>query len=99
MKKWMNGVVGGALTVLLFGSTGVMASEEEELYGAAAVSEGETYTIEEMLVYAIQDEYMAEASYLAIMEAFGTVKPFTSIAKAEGHTHFLAVAAVRNLRI
>ena len=44
MKKWMNGVVGGALTVLLFSGTGVMASEDEELYGAAAVSEGETYT-------------------------------------------------------
>ena len=83
MKKWRNGIVGGTLAVLLFSGTGVMASEDEELYGAAAVSEGETYTIEEMLVYAIQDEYMAEASYLAIMEAYGTIKPFTSISKAE----------------
>ena len=64
MKKWRNGIVGGTLAVSLFSGTGVMASEDEELYGAAAVSEGETYTIEEMLVYAIQDEYMAEASYL-----------------------------------
>lgn len=86
MKKWRNGIVGGTLAVSLFSGTGVMASEDEELYGAAAVSEGETYTIEEMLVYAIQDEYMAEASYLAIMEAYGTIKPFTSISKAEG-TH------------
>jgi hypothetical protein len=86
MKKWRNGIVGGTLAVLLFSGTGVMASEDEELYGAAAVSEGETYTIEEMLVYAIQDEYMAEASYLAIMDAYGTIKPFTSISKAEG-TH------------
>ena len=83
MKKWRNGIVGGTLAVSLFSGTGVMASEDEELYGAAAVSEGETYTIEEMLVYAIQDEYMAEASYLAIMEAYGTIKPFTSISKAE----------------
>ena len=86
MKKWRNGIVGGALAVLLFSGTGVMASEDEALYGAAAVSEGETYTIEEMLVYAIQDEYMAEAVYEAIMDVYGTVKPFTSIAKAEG-TH------------
>jgi hypothetical protein len=86
MKKWRYGIVGGTLAVLLFSGTGVMASEDEELYGAAAVSEGETYTIEEMLVYAIQDEYMAEASYLAIMDAYGTIKPFTSISKAEG-TH------------
>ena len=83
MKKWRNGIVGGALAVLLFSGTGIMASEDEGEYGAAAVSEGETYTIEEMLVYAIQDEYMAEASYLAIMDAYGTIKPFTSISKAE----------------
>ena len=82
MKKWRNGIVVGTLAVLLFSGTGVMASEDEELYGAAAVSEGETYTIEEMLVYAIQDEYMAEASYLAIMDAYGTVKPFTSTSSA-----------------
>jgi hypothetical protein len=86
MKKWRNGIVGGALAVLLFSGTGIMASEDEGEYGAAAVSEGETYSVEEMLVYAIQDEYMAEASYLAIMDAYGTIKPFTSIAKAEG-TH------------
>ena len=86
MKKWRNGIVGGALAVLLFSGTGIMASEDEGEYGAAAVSEGETYSVEEMLVYAIQDEYMAEASYLAIMDAYGTVKPFTNIAKAEG-TH------------
>ncbi|WP_319467607.1 DUF2202 domain-containing protein [uncultured Trichococcus sp.] len=86
MKKWRNGIVGGALAVLLFSGTGIMASEDEWEYGAAAVSEGETYSVEEMLLYAIQDEYMAEASYDAIMEAYGTVKPFTNIAKAEG-TH------------
>ena len=84
MKKWRNGAAGGALAVLLFSGTGVMASEEEELYGAASVSEGETYTIEEMLIYAIEDEYMAEAAYEAIMDEYGKVKPFTSIAKAEG---------------
>lgn len=86
MKRWMNGAVGGALAVLMFSGTGVMASEDEGDYGAAAVNEGETYTVEEMLLYAIEDEYMAEASYIAIMDAYGTVKPFTSIAKAEG-TH------------
>jgi len=86
MKRWRNGIVGGALAVLMFSGTGLMASEDEELYGEAAVSEGETYTVEEMLLYAIEDEYMAEASYIAIMDAYGTVKPFTSIAKAEG-TH------------
>ena len=42
-----------------------------EGYGAAAVREGQTYTVEQMLIYALQDEYLARAEYKAIMEKFG----------------------------
>ena len=41
-----------ALTLPVIG----LAAEE---YGAAAVTEGGTYTLEQMLTYAIQDEYLA----------------------------------------
>ena len=51
--------------------------------GSAAVSEGETYTLSEMLTYAMQDEYMAEAEYAAIMEAFGVNNPYANIMNAE----------------
>ncbi len=58
----------------------------EEAFGSAAVDGGTTYTLEEMLTYAIQDEYMAKAEYEAIQAAFGVNNPYTNIIKAE-QTH------------
>ena len=46
----------------------------------------DSYSLQEMLTYAIQDEYLAQAEYAAIMKQFGTVKPFSNIIKSEG-TH------------
>jgi hypothetical protein len=44
------------------------------------------YTLEEMLNYAILDEFMAKAEYEAIIETFGEIRPFTNIVLAE-QTH------------
>jgi hypothetical protein len=44
------------------------------------------FTLEEMLTYAIQDEYLAQAEYIAIIETFGEIRPFTNIVSAE-QTH------------
>ena len=53
-------------------------------FGAAALSEGKAYTVDEMLTYAIQDEFLAQAEYKVIMEAYGVQRPFANIMKAEG---------------
>jgi hypothetical protein len=52
-------------------------------YGAAAVEEGRTYTIAEMLTLAIEDEYLARARYTADLARFGEQPPFLRIAEAE----------------
>ena len=57
-----------------------------ETFGAAAVNTGETYTVEQMLHFAIEDEYMAQAEYAAIIDAYGANAPFTNIIRAEA-TH------------
>ncbi|MBN1778463.1 MAG: DUF2202 domain-containing protein [Clostridiales bacterium] len=51
--------------------------------GSAAVTEGTTYTLEQMLTYALQDEYMAQAEYEAIRAAFGVNNPYLNIQNAE----------------
>lgn len=56
---------------------------EEMPFGAAAVAEGVSYTLEEMLTYALQDEYLAKAEYELIQEVFGVDNPFGNIMKAE----------------
>lgn len=77
------------LALMLALALPVMGLAAEE-YGAAAVKEGETYTLEQMLTYAIQDEYLARAEYSIIIEKLGVDRPFTNIVKAEGvHVQYL----------
>jgi hypothetical protein len=81
--------LGLAVAGLAFVGFGVSAASTYavvEDYGIYALSEDGTYTVEEMLVSAIQDEYLAQATYAAIIEAYGEVKPFSKIILAE-QTH------------
>ena len=66
-----------ALAILTMASMTALAE-----YGSGAVTGG-TYTTEQMLTYAIQDEYMALAEYQAIIAKFGASRPFTSLIQAE----------------
>ena len=70
-----------ALPALAAAETAMMP--EEPPFGAAAVEEGMSYTLEEMLTYALQDEYLAKAEYELIQEVFGVDNPFGNIMKAE----------------
>lgn len=83
-------VVGLLLFVL---ASGVYAATTQGLYGAAAAKADKDLTIQEMLVYAIQDEYLARAEYKAILAKFGNVRPFSNIVDAEEtHVSFLKSA-------
>lgn len=53
------------------------------LYGNSAAKADSTLTVEEMLVYAIQDEYLARAEYITIMTKFGQINPYANIRQAE----------------
>lgn len=72
------------MAVMLLSASFVLA--EDNPFGSAGASADDSYTLEEMLVYAIQDEYMAQAEYDAIMDAYGVSRPFSNIIRSEG-TH------------
>lgn len=55
----------------------------ENGYGAIGALADEDLALEEMLQYAIEDEYLAHGEYVAITEAFGDQNPFSNIIKAE----------------
>lgn len=55
----------------------------DDAYGASAVVQGQTYTHEKMLTYAIQDEYLAQAKYRAYQKAFGDSNTFARLERAE----------------
>lgn len=62
--------------------TAVMADADD--FGAAgAVYAGEELSVEQMMVYAIQDEYLARQTYEDIMAEYGDVTPFRNIIRAE----------------
>lgn len=79
-----------ALLVAPLSAFAATAVEEEHpaitsssLIGAAAAKADEAWTLQEMLLYAIQDEYLAQAEYDAIMNEYGTQRPFSNIIRAE----------------
>jgi len=55
-------------------------------YGAWGALSAEDWDIEQMLEYAIQDEYLARQEYEMIMEAYDVDRPFSNIIRAE-ETH------------
>lgn len=82
MRKGFKFIAAGlAIGILTMGSVALAANG---LGSAGALADSE-YTLEEMLVYAIEDEYMAQAEYAAIEEAFGVQPPVSNILRAEGN--------------
>ena len=89
MRKQIRKITGGLLVagLLISGlATGATVYAANTNTGAAGASADTEYSLEEMLVYAIEDEYLAQAEYDVIMDAYGIAKPFSNIIKAEA-TH------------
>jgi hypothetical protein len=55
----------------------------QELFGAKGAQQSSDPTLEQMLTYAIQDEYLARAEYSFIINEYGPVRPFSNIIQAE----------------
>jgi len=87
MRKQFKKMAVGLLTVglLITGvTTAVMAASTD--IGAVGALADSGSTLKEMLTYAMEDEYLAQAEYDVIMEEYGVQKPFSNIIKAEA-TH------------
>ncbi|MCR3759022.1 DUF2202 domain-containing protein [Clostridium felsineum] len=78
MKRWVIGVVIGTTTLL--GTTSYASSNN---YGSVGVRGQEKYTLENMLTYAIEDEYLAKSEYKTIINQYGDKRPFSNIILAE----------------
>jgi hypothetical protein len=81
MKKTVRAIAFALMVSLSLAAAG--AAGTLTAYGNAAAKADDSLTIEDMLLYAAQDEYVARAEYVAIMAKFGTARPFSSIKSAE----------------
>jgi hypothetical protein len=70
-----------ALAAGLLASAAAFADNAD--FGAKGAAGKDNLTLEQMLVYAVQDEYLARAEYKLIMSAYGEARPFANIIKAE----------------
>jgi hypothetical protein len=62
-----------------------------EGYGSAGAANDDNMSIADMLMYAIQDEYVAHGEYVKIIALFGNVNPYVNIANSEvSHISYLA---------
>lgn len=68
----------------------ITALAADSTFGSAGAGTDTDYTLAEMLTYAVQDEYAAQAEYNAITEKYGVQRPFSNIVKAEA-THISAL--------
>ncbi|MCD4713178.1 MAG: DUF2202 domain-containing protein [Clostridiales bacterium] len=84
MKKATQ-ILMAVIMITLIGTTGISMADSIP-YGAAGAAVDENLTIEEMLNYAIQDEYLAKAEYESIIKEFDTQRPYSNIIKSE-ETH------------
>lgn len=64
----------------------VLDSAVDNEYGSLGALNDMDFTIEEMLIYAIQDEYAARSEYEYILNTFDVTKPFSNIITSE-ETH------------
>ena len=71
-----------SIFIALIGLTAAV-SASDPAWGAGAADQAKELTMESMLTYAIQDEYLARAEYVAIQERFGAQRPFSNIQRAE----------------
>ena len=71
------------LVLVLTTAAALVSFADSGDFGAKG-AEGKTgLSIDQMLTYAIQDEYLARAEYDHIMEEYGNIRPFTNIIAAE----------------
>ena len=64
-------------------SKDVVAIDNLKSFGAKAAKEDTDLTKEDMLTYAMEDEYLARKEYEIIINQYGEQTPFTNIIKAE----------------
>ncbi|HWR11077.1 MAG TPA: hypothetical protein VN445_04610 [Rectinemataceae bacterium] len=81
MKRTVHAIAFALMVTLSLAAAG--AAGTLAAYGNAAAKTDDSLTIEDMLLYAAQDEYFARAEYVAIMAKFGTARPFSNIKGAE----------------
>ncbi|UYZ23878.1 ferritin-like domain-containing protein [Mesobacillus jeotgali] len=83
MKTKLVQVAACLFLLICFCGTAHAQTEVPADFGAKGALKDDSITLDEALVYAIQDEYLAQARYDAVIGKFGSIRPFSNIKAAE----------------
>lgn len=84
MKRTVQTTIITALMVFaLAGASWASGPDYGNTAASAAIANGSSFTVADMLRWAAQDEYLAHGEYAAIMQKFGTMRPYDNIMAAE----------------
>lgn len=75
--------IAAALALSVQAAAAASGTSTAGAWGATAALADSDLTVEDMLTYALQDEYLARAEYVAIMARFGVARPFSNIKESE----------------
>lgn len=78
IKKLLSGVAVLVMIITVLNPSAFAAD-----YGAGGAADMEVFSLEEMLNYALEDEYLARGEYELIINEYGFQRPFSNIIKAE----------------
>jgi hypothetical protein len=70
-------------SVLALAAAPAFAAAESGYGASGAAASAPSWSLEQMLRYAVEDEYAARAEYVTVMRTFGAVRPFSNIKEAE----------------
>ncbi len=83
MNQKIKAFTATAIALSVLGTSGLVMAAETT--GAAAAAADVSLNLNDMLTYAIQDEFLAQAEYDLILDSYDVTRPFSNIIKAEGH--------------
>ncbi|NLO48011.1 MAG: hypothetical protein GX111_06800 [Clostridiales bacterium] len=92
MRKWFKPAL-LLLLVPIMAAAFTFPAFASANYGAGTVRGDQTYSLEQMLTIAMQDEYLAGARYKAVISKFGRQRPFINIEASE-RTHAMALKSL-----
>ncbi len=76
-------IITALMVFALAGASWASGPDYGNTAAAATLAAGTPYTIADMLRWAAEDEYLAHGEYAAIMQKFGTMRPYDTIMAAE----------------
>ncbi len=82
MKQTLVTVIAG-IAFLSLASLSPLTAETSSYGATAARASASSWSVPDMLRYAIEDEYLARAEYVAVMARFGEQRPFSNIKVSE----------------